>query len=567
MKSSARTYPGHGNHKKTLWAAMACLLGLPLCLRAEWKTQPATEWSEEVRVWDPSPELNLEFRWNGPVTADNKAGGQGTLEWRDTKGPVSIYEGTLVGGKREGNGTWLHRSGSKYSGEWRDNLKHGRGEYWLKNGDYYSGGFREDKLDGQGRYVFADGSIYEGTFAGGNKQGAGTMTLPDGRIHRSTWENDEDTQPPAPPSEPYVVLGIDNSNYALDGKVLFSGSTDSHECYLTYRGQWTGDGYSITPDWPYWVKWQKGGPVGGGAMSNFDVGVYPAFLEMRVYNPSGEKITISSAEIEVTESRPDKEPILEVLDGYAKLSVEVSSFDRKPIQPLKLSFNLLPPGQPARFGDYRFQMEVPGFIGQTTVSLEQAFAELGADLSVFREWEALTKQQEEGGPEMDYQAVEEQKRLLMPRILQALAPIEKFVEKDKETDAWRVEARFVGEMELGWTDEDGTEQKKTVKLDFPKTFFVSSPEFGAGGPDSGKYDVLLEATGKNYVKPFNYKRVLAAGANDRFGIQLASTQSSLHDFRVRLVTTDGRELLSPPCRMHFLVPGGFDWQRGFTVEE
>ena len=67
--------------------------------------------------------------------------------------------------------------------------------------------------------------------------------------------------------------------------------------------------------------------------------------------------------------------------------------------------------------------------------------------------------------------------------------------------------------------------------------------------------------------PFTYKRTIASGANDRFTLQLASEVSTYQSFRIRLTTTDGREIISPRCRMHFLVPRKFSWKEGYVIEE
>lgn len=573
MKLSARTFPKRSSLPVGAGKALLCSCLLTCSLQAEWKVRPADEWNDEVRVWDPSPELKLNFTWTGGANASEEAEGQGTLTWSDEKGPVSIYDGDLSGGKRNGNGNWLHRSGSKYSGSWKNNLKHGEGEYWLKNGDYYKGDFLDDKLHGTGKYVFADGSVYEGQFANGEKQGSGKLTFPDGRVHQSTWEKDQDTSPPPPATEPYVVLGIDNRKYALDGNVIFSGEAGSHECYLTYRGRWADGKYSIAPDWPYWEKWQKGGPVGG--TGNFNVGVYPVFLEMRLYNPSKEKLTVSSAEVDVKTSHADNEPILEVGDGgtfssivtFATLSVTVESLYRQTVKPLEISFNLLPVSKAAVFGDYKFSVRVPEFTGATTVSLEEAISQMGGRTDLLRKWSEPSPDSDSGQQSSNSEAQQKSRDSLLAEIKQTLGPLKQFEVIGERTNTLSsLEARFVGQMTVRWEDAEGNEKSKVVKLDFVKTFFVSGLEMGAGGPASGKYDVLLETSGKNYVKPFGYKRTLEPGENDRFVIQLASTASSYQNFKVRLKTTDGRELVSPACTMHFLVPGGYDWNTGFTVE-
>lgn len=552
------------------------LLALPvftLCaeLRATWNVQPATEWSEELRVWDPAPELNLSFSWTGPQNRDNMAEGEGRLVWhdgfmQDTDSIVSIYTGRMKGGKRDGRGVWYHRSGSKYAGEWKNNLKDGVGEYWLKNGDYYQGTFRQDKLHGLGRFVFADGSVYEGSFVEGLKEGAGTLKLPDGRIHKSSWTKDIDVNPPPPPLEPYVVLGVDNGKYAFDAGVLFSGEGGgAHEDHLTYRGQWEGEFFSIVPDWPYWTHWKNGGPIGG--LGNFDIGTYPVFLELRLYNPSREKLTVASAEIEVRKSSPDVEPILEIgaepIDSSRM--VQIVNLYPQTVDAVEISYNLLPTVGHRNAEDYQFKESIGTFSHKTTFSIDDSLNELGVDVQLIKKWEdeknnIATDQQSEAA---DYEKIQARKDALLAKIRTELDSVKQFAEQDEHNV--RLELRFIGEMKVLWTNYDGARQTTSVRVDFPKVFFAAGDEGGAGGPASGRYDILLETSGNNYVRPFSYKRTLAPGANDRFVITLASNESSYQDFSVRLVTADGREIVSPPCRLHFLVPGGHDWQRGFRV--
>ena len=78
---------------------------------------------------------------------------------------------------------------------------------------------------------------------------------------------------------------------------------------------------------------------------------------------------------------------------------------------------------------------------------------------------------------------------------------------------------------------------------------------------------MLKTTGKSYLVPFAYKKTIIPGGNDRFTMQVASELSSYQSFRIRLTTTDNRELLSPPCRLHFLVPRNYSWKEGHVIED
>jgi hypothetical protein len=546
------------NKTKVIYPIFILLFSLPLA-SADWKIIPGSEFQKELRVWDAAPELKLDVSWEGARNSRNEAEGEGELIWKDEKGEVSIYSGSMVGGKREGTGTWHHRSGSKYIGQWSDNLKHGEGEYWLKDGSYYKGTFDKDKPNGNGYYVYVDGITYDGQFKDGKKQGSGTMTFPDGRVHKSNWIDDQDTNPPAASTEPYLILGIDTKKYALDGDVYSDDMNfNSPLNTLTYRGNWGEKSFSIKPHWPYLEKWQKGGPM--TAVDGFEVSVQPVFLELRVFNPSSDKVTISSAEIEVERSSPDNEPILKIYDNYASFSAGIANFTGKPVTPVEIHFNIIFDGSPIKYENFQFKTIIPEFQSTTGWTFNKEMKELGFNTTLFNEWAKLSNEQ---GEENTFEQIAKKKEDLLIKIKNSLKNFKHFNSNGEHVE---VSGIIAGELQTNWQDDDGELHSHKVKFHFPKCFFVSSLEFGAAGPTSGNYEVMLETKGRNYVRTFPYKRTIAPGGNDRFGIKLASKESSYQKFRVRLTTTDGTELLSPPCDLRFLVPGGYDWDKGYIIE-
>ena len=49
------------------------------------------------------------------------------------------YTGTFARGYKEGSGTMLFQTGSRYDGHWKDNRFHGRGKYNWSDGRMYEG--------------------------------------------------------------------------------------------------------------------------------------------------------------------------------------------------------------------------------------------------------------------------------------------------------------------------------------------------------------------------------------------------------------------------------------------
>ncbi len=435
---------------------------------------------------------------------------------------------------------------------------------WYASGDYYSGSFQNDLMQGPGRYVSADGAVFEGAFVADERDGPGLVIYPDGRRYNSTWKAGKDTNPRgAPvPAAPYVILGVDVRRYALDGNILSrsEGIGAGDQSFMTYGGRFMDDILVIEPTWPYWVAWSKGGPVIGesesGEVKSFDVGVFPVFLDIRIFNPGREKLVIHQAEAVVEESVPDFEPILGLADAsyfHGGVTCEIVSFGSGRVDDCEVAFNILPRDAKPNFEDYQFLEKLGSFSERATFSLARAMVTLGIDADAIAAIERL-KDDDPSRESVALRAKREMRKL--PNLV---------VSDGEQFSAYGLVA---GEFRLAWTDYFGLKQMKRVKFHLVKCFSMFWPEFGAGGgPSSGKYDLFLRTEGKDYVVPFTYKRTVAPGANDRFTLQVASEVSSYQNFRIRLTTADRREIISTRCRMHFLVPGKFSWKEAYVIED
>ena len=438
-------------NRRHLLICCAALAGVYGSAHSDWKVHPATEFEEEVRVWTPSKESSLDFSWSGKVNARHEAEGYGVLEWAEVKGnrkEASIYTGEMKAGRRHGTGVLLHRSGSKYSGQWSENVKEGKGDYWYSNGDHYAGSFHNDLMHGPGRYVSADGSVFEGTFAADERDGPGTVIYPDGRRYASTWAAGKDANPAgAPvPAKPYVMLGVDVRRYALDGDILSAGAKSA----LTYRGRWQDGDFVIEPDWPYWVEWSQGGPIVSDSGWDFDwIGVFPVFLDIRVFNPAREKLAIRRAEAVVDESFPDLEPILLVQDGNpwtGGVTCEIVNFGAGRVDDCEFAFNILPPDAKPKFESYQFVEKVESFSERATFSLARAMDALGIDADAIA-------------------AIEHLKESYVPsqesvRATREMRKFPKFVSRDD--NVFSADGLIAGEIRIAWTTSGPSSPERTT---------------------------------------------------------------------------------------------------------
>ncbi|MDO4948844.1 MAG: caspase family protein [Bacteroidales bacterium] len=102
-----------------------------------------------------------------------------------------VYEGTLVNGVREGQGTKYFTNGDKYVGEYKDDKRNGQGTYTWSSGNKYVGEFKDDKIDGQGTKYFTSGDKYVGEWKDDKFNGQGTYTWPNGHKYVGEYKDDE----------------------------------------------------------------------------------------------------------------------------------------------------------------------------------------------------------------------------------------------------------------------------------------------------------------------------------------------------------------------------------------
>ncbi|KAK6314115.1 hypothetical protein J4Q44_G00155740 [Coregonus suidteri] len=93
--------------------------------------------------------------------------------------------------KRNGPGVQQWSDGSKYEGEFVNDLKHGTGVFTWTNGEFYDGSFYKDYRHGNGTYSWPAGFKFVGKFYLNRKEGYGIQTFPDGTTFQGLYHADE----------------------------------------------------------------------------------------------------------------------------------------------------------------------------------------------------------------------------------------------------------------------------------------------------------------------------------------------------------------------------------------
>ena len=138
-----------GNMRACLAAALSVALLIASAAHAQqpgWIADPRTG----CRVWNESPVADEHISWSGPCVKDI-ANGRGTLQWFHRKKPTDRYEGELVNGREEGQGTYFWDTGARYEGAWRDGKAHGYGTRTSKEGQTFTGQYVNGCFSSDGR--------------------------------------------------------------------------------------------------------------------------------------------------------------------------------------------------------------------------------------------------------------------------------------------------------------------------------------------------------------------------------------------------------------------------------
>lgn len=88
--------------------------------------------------------------------------------------PGRGYNGELANGQRNGVGNLNWADGSKFEGQWANNLRHGNGKYEY-GGKTFIGQYQQDLRHGRGCLTKKNGNIIKGTWVNDKLNGLASV--------------------------------------------------------------------------------------------------------------------------------------------------------------------------------------------------------------------------------------------------------------------------------------------------------------------------------------------------------------------------------------------------------
>lgn len=133
---------------------------------------------------DDEDEEEILYQYEGP----RAAGEEVTLTVTTEEEKVRTKQFTLLGA-REGEGKATYPNGDTYTGEYVGGKREGQGTYvYAEKGWRYTGGFRAGLRHGLGEMQYGKGVRYHGHWAGGKRSGQGTMYYANKDIYTGEWQ-------------------------------------------------------------------------------------------------------------------------------------------------------------------------------------------------------------------------------------------------------------------------------------------------------------------------------------------------------------------------------------------
>jgi hypothetical protein len=586
-----------------------------------WKERTQVIWSKDTgtlirksfRVWDPHPELNLDFLWEpdpttvAEKTSDDVVNGRGALTWHakgaanyDRRFTYSVFKGVLKNGRPEGEGVLGVRNGLSYTGHWVNGEMHGHGVLRLPNGDKYEGDFVAGKMHGIGRHVAIEGTIFLGEFRNGLRHGIGKLTTAEG-AYRTVWRDGREVaRQRIPNSSPaQAISGLQPVAAASGVKLKLSLDQKAAREHESLNPDISNAGAKPAPTYDAEHKpgsiviglasktrlaaWKSNAPIASGRAGPPYVknswSFPPVFLKAEIQNQGSKPTEVKGAYLEVAESTLDPTPYLE-LDGGDNGWCEgdgsydgVLNFDNLgwgEVRDARVTYSL----GSAKKRTQEVVVPLGTFERTKQISLEEHLQKLGVDVERLRKASTTFRRDSAEDAEdlnehafkCEYKydgggaAAEKARAACFEREKKSglFGSLRDMVFRQKNDNV--IYVGLNGRIEYQWSDRAGKSSARvsTFSLFFPLMRYdiemgeMGCPDMRAHPTDS----VELSVDRQHYRIPLSaedWKGSIGRNAQKQFQFSVATKKSSRHVFQLVVELTDG-ELKSLPIDLLYFDP-------------
>lgn len=548
-------YPLPGNSRARVWSQLI------------WDGRTKRLARRTLAFADPLGEAGLDLHWQGEMAAqlqgedDRFISGAGVLTWRRAGAPrygreniVAQYQGLFSSGRFEGEGKWIHGSGTYYEGRWHEGLMHGSGQLLLPDGTAYSGQFEKGRFNGEGVLIDAAGNVHDGRFAEGLADGFGQVALESGETFSAVFRAGEPldgsrqrVRPDWRFQQAKDMAAGGSKDLALSVNVAekMPACCDAGPPTLAYRAISTPEFLQIMPNnqrlmdiWYgkrnvviggpqsenlYDFAWARMGAWEYAILNYTSNHIVPLRLTAGLQNKGNSNARIVGAYLDMEYSRLDARPVLQVTEknpfGEQNIAYTIENFGWSPARDISLTFRFeAPNGQKSELQTLN--------IGSVDAISEFSFA---AVLKKF----AVNTSNNSYGRLADY------------------------VVRSGNDQGFNAE----GTLHFTWTDADGKQVSSTSPFaTYIRLRIVANQECEGGEFRTVKgfepINLALDK-GTRQVPVDIESAVVKPGKTERWRLEFQAKKSSTHVFRIVFKLSDGSEVRSRRIKVNIFKPRSY----------
>jgi hypothetical protein len=559
-----------------------------------WREKTQVVWNRDAgalirrnfRVWDPHPELNLDFLWEprssaGSEDPDGIVNGPGTLTWHAKDSPTydrqfvhSVFKGVLRNGRPEGEGALLVRNGDYYTGQWVDGAMHGRGILRFANGDRYDGDFVAGQMHGVGKYASTDGSVYFGEFRNGRRDGIGRLMNADG-AYRTVWRKGEEISRQeiegdgrvnaAPRLRQAAAANGVKLKVSLDQKkfIDFENADPDAESH-PYEAENTPGGMTIRLASREILKtWKGDAPLQigeyGGVLSTWQFP--PVYLKVEVENGGGRPARISNAFLDVFDSTTDVMPHLELHPDWSagdvytyKPSFHFENIGWGRVRDSRIIYSLGTDSR--RTGETTVRLGT--FDASKQVSIVDRLRQLGVDVNRLKRANEQRGSNHPGSFNCGHDDVDLTVCFEKLKNSGILGRFRDYV--FRQADDSIVYTTLSGRIEYQWAGHDGRSNARVS----PFSVDVPLLKFNEDQAEGGGLEVLerpfkalalsLDRRSYRIALPGSWNVDVGQAQTKQLDLTVSAAKSSRHSFQIVLQLADGALVKSPTIDLSYFRP-------------
>lgn len=525
-----------------------------------------------VRVWDPSPEGDLEFAWepspgqaNGGIGPDGRAEGEGRLTWRikgsasyDPRAVFSIFVGSMRNGRPEGRGRLELRSGEVVEGTWRAGRVEGEASWLDAAGNRYEGAFVAGRPHGQGRQSTRTGEIFTGSFFDGRRHGEGETRLAGGTLYKSLWSHGREIGANRPDVQADARIGgliRAQSGGGDAGKIEIGIAVDermNQQSDMRYQHLVQEEDIAVYPASEEINGLWNGEQIYPGSWMIDGVdweAVNPAFVAVDLDTADGSRVKLQDLRLEVESSEAFRKPMLTLTQHFGcvgfRPDFSLVNHGWGGAQNARLTVQFATDAE-ASSKSRSFSMPVEDFDNGLDVSIRGLLDEAGVDT-------ARLEQGRYTCPSMD--SINVCRSQVFNDV--GFGEIADFVVGDDT-----LSTTMVGTLDYDWADDAGTVHHQSEPLaatislaviEVPRELAECGDGFG-GPPEALRYlDVDLPVGRSDYSIeiPVRGNRTISSYTAR---LKMHADQSSYHRMRVVADLADGSSRQSKPLALYYFKP-------------